>query len=124
MVTQTTPSRANAVPSYAPTDPEPFMNEPPWIQTSTGIPPAPSSGVHTLRFRQSSPGITTSGNSGWYCGGESALGAVGPNEAASRAPVQAGTGCGGSIRFGPNGGAAYGMPRKAATPDSTRPRTA
>ena len=69
MVTQTTPSRANAVPSYTPTDPDPFMNAPPWIQTSTGSPPALMSGVHTLRFRQSSPGITSSGNSRAYCGG-------------------------------------------------------
>jgi hypothetical protein len=29
MVTHTTPSRANALPSYSPTDPDPFMNEPP-----------------------------------------------------------------------------------------------
>ena len=64
MVTHTTPSRANADPSYAPTDPDPFMNEPPWIHTSTGRPSASGSGVQTLRFRQSSPGITTSGNSG------------------------------------------------------------
>src|SRR6202008_4703240 len=106
MVTHTTPSRANAAPSYAPTDPDPFMNEPPWIQTSTGSPPAPTSGVQTLRFRQSSPGITTSGNSGAYCGGEGPLGTVGPNGVASRPPAQAGTGRGGSIRFGPNGGAA------------------
>jgi hypothetical protein len=34
---------------------------------------------------------------------QSPLGTVGPNAVASRSPVQAGTGCGGSIRFGPNG---------------------
>ena len=56
-------------PQYAPTDPDPFMNEPPWIQTSTGSPAALTSGVHTFRFRQSSPAITTSGNSAAYCGG-------------------------------------------------------
>ena len=69
MVTHTTPSRANAAPLYAPTDPDPFMNEPPWIHTSTGSPAEPGSGVQTLRFRHSSPGITTSGNSVAYCGG-------------------------------------------------------
>ena len=42
---------------------------PPWIQTSTGSPPVVGSGVHTFRFRQPSPGITTSGNNGAYCGG-------------------------------------------------------
>jgi hypothetical protein len=36
MLTHTTPSRAKAAPSYSGTDPDPFMNEPPWIQTSTG----------------------------------------------------------------------------------------
>src|SRR3989442_5886504 len=82
MVTQTTPSRANAAPSYPPTDPDPFMNEPPWIQTSTGSPPAPASGVHTLRFRQSSPVITSSGNIGWYCGGDTAHRTYSPSEAA------------------------------------------
>jgi hypothetical protein len=69
MVTQTTPSRANAAPLYSATDPDPFMNDPPWIHTSTGRPEALRSGVHTLRFRQCSPPITTSGNSGTYCGG-------------------------------------------------------
>jgi hypothetical protein len=73
MVTHTTPSRANAPPLYSATDPEPFMNDPPWIHTSTGSPdtwPVTAvSGVHTLRFRQSSPAITISGNSAWYCGG-------------------------------------------------------
>ena len=69
MLTHTTPSRANAAPSYSPTDDDPFMNEPPWIHTSTGSPEAPRPGVHTFRFRHSSPGITTSGNSGTYCGG-------------------------------------------------------
>src|SRR6516165_695428 len=106
MVTHTVPSRANAVPSYAPTEPDPFMNEPPWIQTSTGSPTAPVSGVHTFRFRQSSPAITTSGNSGAYCGGWSPLGAVGPNAVASRSPAPGAAGWGGRIRFAPNGGAA------------------
>src|SRR6476660_10567064 len=41
---------------------------------------------------------------------------------ASRSPVQAGTGWGGSIRFAPNGAAAYGMPRNADTPDLVSPR--
>ena len=33
----------------------PNVRPPPWIQTSTGIPPALGSGVQTLRLRQSSP---------------------------------------------------------------------
>ena len=45
------------------------MNDPPWIQTNTGRPAAVGSGVQTLRFRQSSPGMTGSGRNGWYCGG-------------------------------------------------------
>src|ERR1700761_5174362 len=118
------PSRANAEPSYSATDPEPFMNEPPWTQTSTGRPGVAGSGAHTVRFRHSSPGITTSGNTGWYCGGESPLGTVEPYAVPSRTPDQGVTGCGGRIRFGPNGGAADGTPRNAATPPSARPRTA
>src|ERR1017187_2336424 len=106
MVTQTMPSRANAAPLYSASEDDPFMNEPPWIQTSTGSPLASGSGVHTLRFRQSSPGITTSGNNGAYCGGKSPLGTVGPNAVASRSPSQGWTDCGARIRFGPNGGAA------------------
>jgi hypothetical protein len=82
------------------------MNEPPWIHTSTGSPVALGSGVHTFRFRQSSPGITTSGNSVTYCGGYSPLGTVGPNAVASRSPSQGRAGWGGRIRFAPNGGAA------------------
>src|SRR2546429_8938141 len=108
MVTQTTPSRANAAPSYAPTDPDPFMNEPPWIQTSTGSPSAPASGVHTFRFRQSPPGITSSGNSGTYCGGESPLGTGGPDQGAARPPAPARAGRGGGTPVGPRGAAPGG----------------
>src|SRR5271155_2387878 len=86
MLTPTTPSRANPAPSYPPTNADPFMNDPPWIKTSTGSPLAPSSGVHTFRFRHSSPGITTSGNSRAYCGGESPFGTVGPHAVASPPP--------------------------------------
>ena len=53
--THTTPSRAKAVPSYDAC--EPTSNIPPWIQTMTGSPAAPGSGVHTLRFRHS-PAVT------------------------------------------------------------------
>ncbi len=53
MTTQTTPSRAKRLPSYAAVDP--ISNAPPWIHTMTGSPAAPGSGVQTLRFRQSSP---------------------------------------------------------------------
>jgi len=37
--------RANPTPQYSATDPDPFMNEPPWIQTSTGSRPF-KSGPH------------------------------------------------------------------------------
>jgi hypothetical protein len=67
MVTQITPSRAKAVPSYSGTDPDPLVNEPPWIQTSTGQGPSglgaalgaaltaggSSLGAQTLRLRYS-----------------------------------------------------------------------
>ena len=43
-LTHTMPSRANAEPSYSATDAEPFMNEPPWTQTSTGSPASPGPG--------------------------------------------------------------------------------
>ena len=62
-MTSTTPSRANAVPSYCGTAPEPLTNAPPWIHTSTGNPVAAGSGVQTLRLRTSSPGTTGSGSS-------------------------------------------------------------
>ena len=61
MVTQTTPSRAKAVPSYSSTEPEPFMNEPPWIHTRTGRPPSRGIGAQMFRFRQSSPEMTLLG---------------------------------------------------------------
>src|SRR5712692_7230328 len=106
MVTQTTPSRANAEPSYTGTAPEPFVNAPPWIQTSTGRPAGPISGVQMFRLRQSSPGIEGSGsswsNGGWY----GFLGTVGPNLVQSRVPVQDAGGSGGRMRRWSNGGAA------------------
>src|SRR5919202_1859083 len=83
MVTVTTPSRANAVPSYCGTAPEPLTNAPPWIHTSTGRPVADGSGVQTLRLSTSSPGTTGSGSSrstgagyGRFGRGRAVLGAV------------------------------------------------
>ncbi len=71
----------------------------------------------------SSPEITRSGNS-WSNGDRyGPRVAVGPKLSASRTPSH-GTGeAGGRNRFGPNGAAAYGMPRNVATPDSARPRS-
>ncbi len=106
IVTHTTPSRANAVPSYPPIEPDPFMNAPPCTHTSTGRPDASGSGVHTLRLRHSSPGITTSGTNGRNRGGWSPFGEVGPYSVAARTPDQGSTGRGGRIRFAPNGAAA------------------
>ena len=59
MVTRTTPSRANACPSYAATAELPWLKAPPWIQTITGRPVPP--GVHTFRVSQLSPGMFGSG---------------------------------------------------------------
>src|SRR5690349_19302535 len=100
------------------------MNEPPWIQTSTGRPAAPGSGVQTFRLRNSSPAMTSSGNSFWYCGGYSPLGEVGPYSLTCRVPDQGRTGCGGRIRSTPDIAAAYGTPRKECTPPAVRPCTA
>ncbi len=102
----TTPSRANAVPSYCGTPPEPLTNAPPWIQTSTGSPVAAGSGVQTLRLRTSSPGTTGSGRSRSIGAGYGGLSAVGPNAVHSRTPGQAGAGAGAAKRSSPTGGAA------------------
>src|SRR5690348_4600848 len=48
-------------------------------------------------------------------------GAVGPGAVASRSPSQR-AGAGRAKRRSPTGPAAYGTPRKAATPSATRPR--
>ena len=58
MTTQTTPSRAKWLPSYAAV--ELSSNIPPWIQTITGNLAAPGSGVQMLRFRHSSDGAARS----------------------------------------------------------------
>src|SRR5579875_287455 len=122
MVTVTTPSRANAVPSYWGTAPEPFTKAPPWTQTNTGR-LADGSGVQMFRLRQSSPAISGSSNS-WSNGhGYGLLGTVGPNQLASRTPGQRGGGSGGRRRRSPNGAAAYGRPRKRLTPRSLTPET-
>ncbi len=39
---------------------EPPVNPPPWTQKNTGRPAGPSTGVNTLRLRQSSPGTSGS----------------------------------------------------------------
>src|SRR3979409_1258406 len=113
------PSRANAVPSYPALAPEPLVNEPPWIHTKTGSPAeegpaaerpgaerpaADGSGVQTFRFRQSSPGMVTSGSSGRTGAEYSPFGTVGPYAVASRTPVHGDTGCGARSRPRPNGG--------------------
>ncbi len=52
------------------------------------------------------------------------MGAVGPKAPASRTPSQAAGGSGAAKRTAPTGGAAYGMPRKAAMPSGpVRPST-
>lgn len=76
------------------------------MNTSTGRPPAAGSGVQMLRFRQSSPGMSTSGRSTRNWGAYGSFGAVGPYSSAGRTPSQGFTGCGGRIRFSPNGAAA------------------
>src|SRR5919202_3715876 len=106
MVTVTTPSRANAVPSYCGTAPEPLTNAPPWIHTSTGRPVADGSGVQTLRLSTSSPGTTGSGSSRSTGAGYGGLGAVGPYSVQSRTPSHRGAGTGAANRRSPKGGAA------------------
>lgn len=77
-------------------------------------------GAQTLRFRQSSlcatPGGTIGGSSNWKH--------AAPYVVASRTPFQAGGGAGGRQRKLAVGGAANGMPLKAATPSLTEPRRA
>src|SRR5689334_4578900 len=107
MVTTTTsPFTANDVPSYHWVDPEPLVNDPPWIHTITGRRPASAAGVQTLRNRQSSdcagivppPNIPSNGESGWIAGA--------PNSSASRTSLHGSTTSGGLNRSGPTGGAA------------------
>src|SRR6185312_2193872 len=89
----------------------------------TGRPARPGSGVHTFTVSQSSPGMSGSGSSTSNGGAYLGLGGVAPNRSASLVPSQAGGGAGGRNRSGPVGLAAYGMPRKLATPSRQRPRT-
>ena len=103
---------------------DPLTNAPPWIQTSTGSPCAPGSGVHTLRLRYSSPATTGFGSSASNGGGYPGMGAVGPWVTASRTPVHGATGSGARKRRSPTGAAAYGTPRKATTPPVRTPCTA
>src|SRR5262245_27678814 len=113
---RTTPSRANDCPLYTDTALEPLRRDPPWIKTMTGKPCADGSGVHTFRFRQSSPGISGSGSSDAKASLYGPFGAVGPYSTASRTPDHGGTGAGGANLFGPKGAAAYGRPRNRNTP--------
>ena len=107
MTTQTTPSRAKRLPSYAAV--ELSSNMPPWIHTITGSPVAPGSGVQMLRFRQSSVGAarstsakaaSTSAQSSAApdavppVAGGATWGGSGPSSVASRTPLHASTGCG------------------------------
>src|SRR5574340_668408 len=126
MVTQATPSPANWAPSHQGEEPVPaYSNIPPAIQTMTGRPAAPRSGVQMLSDRQSSPrmvgpsGIITA-ISGGICG----WGGAGLKARASRTPLHGVTGWGGRSRLAPNGGAAYGTPLKTFTPADNAPRTA
>ena len=61
MLTRTTPSRANGPPRYQGEALQPPKKPPPWIQTSTGSPAAPRSGVKTFRFSSLSPAMIGSG---------------------------------------------------------------
>ncbi len=101
------------------------MKAPPCSHTITGSrAPGAGAGVHTLRFRQSSPGTSGSGSSAAYVGVYGTLGAVGPYAPASRTPSQAAGGAGAAKRSAPTGGAAYGTPRKTAMPPGpVRPST-
>src|SRR5215472_6083536 len=106
MVTQTTPFRAKRPLPYAGTAPDPFENAPPWIHTMTGRSRLPGSGVQTLRFRQSSPGIAGSAMIASKGGKYGGLGTVGPYSNASLTPSQVAGGRGCSNRLGPKGAAA------------------
>src|SRR2546429_3443275 len=122
MVTTTAPARANAVPSYQRSRPEPVTNAPPWIQTRTGLRPASAAGAKTFRVRQSSlishslgRGTSESRGGGW--------GATARKRPASSVPDHGSAGSGGSQRLGPTGGVANGRPRNCSTPDRTMPAT-
>src|SRR5438067_1487201 len=106
MVTHTTPSRAKRLPSYCGIALDPLEKAPPWIQTITGSPVRPTSGVQILRFKQSSPGIAGSGRIASKGGKYGGLGTVGPKLNASRTPFHRSTGWGGLKRLAPKGGAA------------------
>src|SRR5580692_6057243 len=88
----------------------------------TGSPAAPGSGVNTLTVSQSS-GLVPGAPGGAGVTAYADCGGGGPNTAASRTPSHARAGRGAANRRSPTGGWANGMPRKTATPFSTRPRT-
>src|SRR5688500_2933686 len=122
MATQTTPSRANRLPSYHAFDPA--RNDPPVIQIITGNRLAPGSGVQMFRLRQSSPTGERSHVAGAFSvPGNGGCGGFGPSTRASRTPVHGSRGCGARRWFAPKGGAAYGTPLNVCTPSTKAPRT-
>src|SRR5215467_12032664 len=90
------------------------MKPPPWSHTMTGKRVRAGTGVHTLRYRQSSVELATMTSD---CGQRL------PGAVALRVPVHGEAGCGGRQRKRPEGGAAYGIPRKERTPPMTSPRS-
>src|SRR2546429_9806137 len=120
MVTTTAPARANAVPSYQRSRPEPVTNAPPWIQTRTGLRPASAAGAKTFRVRQASlishslgRGTSESRGGGW--------GATARKRPAASVPDHGSAGSGGSQRLGPTRGVANGRPRNCSTPHPAMP---
>src|SRR5229473_5156706 len=88
----------------------------------TGSPAAAGSGENTLTVSQS-PGSAPGAMGDIGVSRNPDCGGGGPNMAASRTPSQGRAGRGAAYRRSPTGGSANGMPRKTATPPSTRPRT-
>ena len=91
------------------------MKAPPCSHTSTGRAAPSQPGVKTLSVRQSSSQCAPWSRPSAPTSGSSRCGCAAPKRVASRVPRQRGAGCGGRRRSAPTGGAAYGMPRKAAT---------
>src|SRR5258708_1542362 len=101
MVTTTAPvAAARFVPSYRGTVPAPQPKPPPCTNTMTGALSGCGLGVHTLRYRQSSPsGATLKGGKSCDCA-HAFPGAL------ARGELHAGAGAGGFQRSDPTGGAA------------------
>src|SRR4026207_1818793 len=105
-----TPCLANASPAEPGPEPLPPVKPPPWIQTITGNFDffVAAAGAHTLRNRQSSDMAAVEP-------GQARCGQSAQSLVASRTSFHGVTGCGGRQRLAPTGGAAYGIPLKAAT---------